>query len=199
MSNRDRLLLNSQPTDFTTIEAAKASILAAKQKPSDPAEEIADGGSAAKQTSDAPAMDSEEHEIHAAQSLEEGSQSIADDAQDQMAEKDPNQVTIIGWVDLKAELTQKNKSVVLVREILEDNEHGGEGHDPSSCPFCKRRMNAAPKAAVVFVGENGKALGYPADRLLPLEHGDVVVIAGTADADNDIDLKITANGIFLKQ
>lgn len=116
-------------------------------------------------------------------------------ATEQIAESE--QVVVEGWLDLKAFAGQKDKAIVLVREILEDSDHGGDGHDPSSCPFCKRRMNAAPKAAVVFVDENKKALPFTVDELLPIEHGDVVVIKGTGKADKDIDLKITATGIYL--
>ena len=109
-----------------------------------------------------------------------------------------DQVIVEGWLDLKAFESQNGKALVMVREILDDQEHGGEGHDPSSCPFCKRRMDAAPKAAVVFVDEDEKTLPYSIGQLLPVEHGDIVVIQGTGKPSDDvIDLKIRATGVYL--
>jgi len=86
----------------------------------------------------------------------------------------------------------------MVREILDTSDHGGEGHDPSSCVFCRRRMNAAPKAPVAFVGQDNKALPYPIEQLFPIKHGDEVVITGTGKLDEGLDLlKITAESIYL--
>lgn len=107
-------------------------------------------------------------------------------------------LVIKGWADLEYFEKGTQKAVFMMREILDDSDHGGEGHDPSSCVFCRRRMNAAPKAPVAFVGENNKALPYAIDTLLPLKHGDEVVITGTGKLDEGLDLlKITADSIYL--
>lgn len=108
------------------------------------------------------------------------------------------EVSIEGWADLKFFESRQNEAVFMVREILEDSDHSGEdGHDPSSCPFCKRRMEAAPKAAVVFADKGNKALPYAVNDLFPVKHGDKVVVRGTGKLDKDLDLfKITASGIY---
>ena len=117
------------------------------------------------------------------------------EAKEKVSESD--KVVVEGWLDLNAFASQDDKAVVMVREILLDTDHGGAGHDPSSCPFCKRRMEAAPKAAVVFVDKDNKALPYKVDELLPIEHGDIVVIQGAGKAGDEIDLRISADGIYL--
>ncbi len=109
------------------------------------------------------------------------------------------EVVVLGWADLKHfESDKENRARVLVREILDSHDHGGEGHDPSSCVFCRRRMKAAPKAAVVFVDEKNQVLPYRVDQLFPVKHGDEVVIRGTGKFEEGLDLfKITARGIYL--
>ncbi len=112
--------------------------------------------------------------------------------------EDQPDVVIEGWADLKYFESKENEAIFMVREILEDSDHGGEGHDPSSCPFCKRRMEAAPKAAVVFVDDAKKVLPVSVDKLFELNHGDKVVISGKGKLDRNIDLfKITAAKIHI--
>ena len=119
-----------------------------------------------------------------------------EDARKQLA--DSAVVTIKGQADLEAfQSTGGKKALMLVREIL-PNDHGHPGHDPSSCPFCKRRMEAAAKAAVEFVDDNGKVLPYPVDELFELKQGDQVVVKGTAELDEGLDImKITASGLHV--
>ena len=72
-------------------------------------------------------------------------------------------VTIEGCVDLSSAManTGKQQAVFVIRKILA-NDHGGSSHDPDNCPFCKKRLAAAPKAAVAFVDEAGTARFSPA-------------------------------------
>ena len=49
----------------------------------------------------------------------------------------------------------------------------------------------------VFVDENNKALPFKVDELLPIEHGDIVIIRGSGKAGEGIDLRISADGIYL--
>ena len=112
-------------------------------------------------------------------------------------ESNQNEIVIKGWVDLKAFEAKKNSAVFMLREILDDG-HGGDGHDPSSCPFCKRRMNAAPKAAIAFRDKNHKVIKQDANKLIPLEHGDTVFVKGHGTFDKEFNgLKVTASGIYL--
>ena len=109
-------------------------------------------------------------------------------------------VTIEGQADLEAfEANGRNKALMLVREII-STDHGNQpGHDPSTCPFCKRRLAAAPKAAVEFVDEKGKVLPYAVEALFNLKQGDHVVVKGTAEIDEGLDImKVTASGLHVR-
>jgi hypothetical protein len=127
----------------------------------------------------------------------EGATSLAD-AQNQLSEN--SDLVVKGWLDLNGTQQRKGNAVVLLREILADDGHGGAGHDPSSCPFCKRRMEAAPKAVVVFNNENGDPIPHQIDKLFAIKHGDLAVVTGRP-ASYDPKLKIltiAAKGLFLE-
>lgn len=109
-------------------------------------------------------------------------------------------ITIEGRADLKNMDSREPRALFLVREILEDDGHGGSGHDPSSCPFCKRRIAAAPKAVVVFLDDQGEVIPYDVESLFSIEHGDVVVIEGEGKLDEGLDLfKVIASSVFIRQ
>ena len=112
---------------------------------------------------------------------------------------DRKMVTIQGQADLEAYASIHNgRALMLVRELIEDEHSSAAGHDPSSCPFCKRRLAAAPKAAVEFVGEDGSVLPYQVQQLFDLNQGDIVIVRGEAELDEKLDImKITATGIYL--
>ena len=108
-------------------------------------------------------------------------------------------ITIEGRADLKAMASEKPRASFLVREILEDDEHGGSGHDPSTCPFCKRRLALAPKAFVVFVDDEGEVIPYDVGKLFSIEHGDVVVVEGQGTLDTTLDLfRVIASSVFVR-
>ncbi len=109
-------------------------------------------------------------------------------------------VTIEGIADTESlQSTGKAKALMLVRELLPDDHGHQAGHDPSSCPFCKRRLANAAKAAVEFVGTDGRVLPYAVDELFGLKQGDPVVVQGTAELDPKLNvLKITASGIYVR-
>ena len=118
----------------------------------------------------------------------------------QKSVKDGAQITVEGCVDLAASDSKPGmkKAVFLIRKIL-PNDHGGSSHDPSTCPFCKKRLAAAPKAAVAFVDETGKALPYDPETLLGIEQGDLVVVSGKAKYDKDLELlQIKAGKLFIR-
>lgn len=109
-------------------------------------------------------------------------------------------ITIEGRADLKEMDSHKPRAMFLVREVLEDDGHGGSGHDPSSCPFCKRRLAAAPKAVVVFLDDQGDVIPYDVESLFSIEHGDVVIIEGEGKLDEGLNLfKVVASSVFIRQ
>lgn len=81
----------------------------------------------------------------------------------------------VGAGDLPA--FDPDKAAFLVSEIIEDP-NGGQGHDPSTCPFCKRRAEKAPRVMVTLVDDSGDPLSEPADELLALDVGDTVQVRG---------------------
>ena len=108
-------------------------------------------------------------------------------------------ITIEGRADLNEMAAEQPRALFLVREILEDDGHGGSSHDPSSCPFCRRRQAAAPKAVVVFVDDQGDVLPYDVEALFSIEHGDVVVVEGNGKLDKGLNLfKVTASSVFVR-
>ena len=122
------------------------------------------------------------------------------DAQTHVAEK-TQEVTIVGKADLKALPTGASpKAVMLVREILDDVHDHGADHDSSSCAFCRRRQEQAPKAAVEFVGDDGQVLPYTVEKLFGLQNGDEVVVKGLATLDANANmLKVTAKGLYFQE
>ena len=109
-----------------------------------------------------------------------------------------NSVVIFqGQVDLKKFATTGDKNALfLLRELSDDPHASDPNHDPESCPFCKRKAELAPKAAVQFVDENGEVVPHSVQELFQVQHGDVVVVRGHGEYDKEIDLfSVKANGI----
>lgn len=93
---------------------------------------------------------------------------------------------------------EKNKSIFIVTDIIED-EHGGDpNHKPDDCPFCKHRAENAAMAQVRLVDDKGNPHPYSAADLLNVKEGDVVVVAGSATFDEAVDLfSITAKQVYV--
>jgi hypothetical protein len=123
------------------------------------------------------------------------------DAKESVAE-DPD-VVVLGQIAAgQQEAFSKLEASFVLSELTTDKEgHGhGEGHDASSCPFCKRRTAKAAVASVQFVDESGKVIPIDARQLLNLKPGDVVVVRGRAEIVEGIDLlKLTADGIYIRR
>ena len=109
-------------------------------------------------------------------------------------------VTIEGCVDLTLQSdANKDKAIFVIREVLE-NDHGGSEHDPANCPFCKRRLAAAAKAAVAIVDKDDKVLPYGAVELLGSNQGDLVIVQGKAKLDKDLDiLRIRSSNVHVRK
>ena len=109
-------------------------------------------------------------------------------------------ITFEGVADLKEMASEKPRALFMVREILEDDGHGGSSHDPSSCPFCKRRLASAPRAVVIFLDDDGQVIPYDVDALFSIEHGDEVIVEGQGKLDEGLSLfEVTASSVFVRQ
>lgn len=73
---------------------------------------------------------------------------------------------------------EAGKAAFVLTELPEEGH--GAGHDPDTCPFCKRRAAKQPSAIVRFLDESGQPIPLDARKLLGLNPKDVVVIRGTA-------------------
>ncbi|MCA9138903.1 MAG: hypothetical protein KDB00_19160 [Planctomycetales bacterium] len=83
---------------------------------------------------------------------------------------------------------------------LPDEDHAGDDPDHAdNCPFCKHKLESAPKAIVQFCGPDGSVLAGDAQRSLSLEKGDIVYVTGTAQYNPAINtVMVNATGIFRK-
>lgn len=93
----------------------------------------------------------------------------------------------------------RGKAVFSVIEILTGHAGQLDQNHVDNCPFCKRRVEEAPRAAVQFVGEMGDLLDVSASELVGIRPGDIVVVQGKGEIMNGIDmLKVTAKSIFVR-
>lgn len=91
-----------------------------------------------------------------------------------------------------------SEAAFLITELL-PAEHKHRGH-ADDCPFCKRKTQESPWAAVRFVDTAGKTLAVDARKLFGIKPGDTVVVRGTGQLTPELDLLIvTADGIHLRQ
>ena len=81
---------------------------------------------------------------------------------------------------------------------LPDAAHAGDDPDHAdNCPFCKRKLEKAPKAVVKIVDSAGEVMPVDARDLLGIAKGDVVVVRGSGRYSETVNLvEITADGIF---
>ena len=114
-----------------------------------------------------------------------------------------------GDVVLQAQVTsgehavwESGRAVFAVSEILEEEPgHGGEGHDPSTCPFCKRRQAALidTRAMVQVVDEQGKVVPMDARKLLAIKENQQLVVRGKGEIDSLGNLIVSAERIYVRK
>ena len=81
---------------------------------------------------------------------------------------------------------------------LPDEDHASD--DPNhvdNCPFCKRKLEKAPKAVVKILDSSGDVMPVDARELLGIAKGDIVVVRGSGRYSEAVNLvEITADGVF---
>ncbi|MFK7822110.1 MAG: hypothetical protein AB8G99_25660 [Planctomycetaceae bacterium] len=76
--------------------------------------------------------------------------------------------------------------------------NAGEGHDPTSCPFCRRKWKVEDSMVLVhLVDADGNQIPVSAPDLLNLKDGDIVVVRGKASVGEDGFLVVNSGEIFL--
>jgi hypothetical protein len=84
---------------------------------------------------------------------------------------------------------------------LPDEGHGADNPDHAdNCPFCKRRLEKAPKVIVQFKDDRGDVIKIDAKEMFGVKKGDAVVVQGKVayqEATNT--LTIDATGLFKRK
>jgi hypothetical protein len=135
----------------------------------------------------------------------EGVISIAD-ARQELLEKEnktePIDVVITGWAgvrDLPA-WTVPGKATLMVSEAIEGSHYNaGSGHDPKTCPFCKRRWKLEESMAIIeCVDQQGTEIPFDAPTLLHVKEGNGMIFQGKGTLDGDGMLHVKAEKVFLR-
>ncbi len=98
------------------------------------------------------------------------------------------------WADGQA-------SFMIAEALPADDGHArADGHDPTTCPFCRRRAEKANATALVqFNDEQGKLLAIDARKLLGVAKDQTVVVQGQGHVNDLGVLVIAATGIHLRK
>ncbi|QDV44407.1 hypothetical protein Enr13x_42730 [Stieleria neptunia] len=83
---------------------------------------------------------------------------------------------------------------------LPDEGHGEDDPEHAdNCPFCKRKLENAPRAIVQFKGADGSILEGDARQSLALDKGDIVYVTGMAQYNPAVNtVMVNAKGVFRK-
>jgi hypothetical protein len=114
----------------------------------------------------------------------------------------PLRVTITGAIQAgRFEPWQPNQAAFVITDLdlaRPASDHGGADHDPSTCPFCKRRQQdpLLSTAWVQCLDADGKVVALDARKLFGLQENQVVVVQGTAHIDAANRLVINAEQLF---
>ena len=77
--------------------------------------------------------------------------------------------------------------------------NAGPDHDPSTCPFCRRKWKVEDSMAIIhLVDASGHRVTLNANNLLDVEEGDVVVVRGSAKLDESGFLAVESDGVFVR-
>ncbi|MEM6472381.1 MAG: hypothetical protein AAF802_22655 [Planctomycetota bacterium] len=94
---------------------------------------------------------------------------------------------------------QPGKIAFLISQLPDEAHSGGDPDHVDNCPFCKRKLENAPKALVEFKGVDGATLDGDAASVLGVKAGDTVVVTGTAVYDSVVNtVLVEATGVHVK-
>ncbi len=140
-----------------------------------------------------------------------GASSIADsrdalapkEASEETAEESLDQdVVVVGRIGAgEYEPWAEGQASFLLSEALPETDHASTpGHDPATCPFCRRRAQKANATALVqFRDKKGDVLPIDARKLLGVEKNQVVVVRGKGHVDKLGVLVVSATGIHVRR
>ncbi len=129
-----------------------------------------------------------------------GAKTIAD-SREQVGERP--EVVVVGRISGgDVEPWADGQAAFMIAEALpaDDGHANAAGHDPTTCPFCRRRAAKANATALVqFHGDDGKLLDIDARKLLGVAKDQTVVVQGQGSVNDLGVLVIAANGIHVRQ
>tara|TARA_R110002049_G_scaffold2750_2_gene21617 strand:- start:467465 stop:467974 length:510 start_codon:yes stop_codon:yes gene_type:complete len=107
-------------------------------------------------------------------------------------------IVLVGRVDAgDHEPFEAGQASFMLSELPDQDHAAGDPEHADNCPFCKRKLEKAPKVVVKILDSDGNVLATDARELLGIEKGDVVVVRGTGKYSDTVNLvEINANGVF---
>jgi hypothetical protein len=96
----------------------------------------------------------------------------------------------------KGDTFDAKSSEFLVSEIPEGEKASDPLHDPSTCPFCRKKAENAPTVVVRMLDSKGKTFPGSAEQIFDLKRGMHIVVKGSGVFDSELNtLTINATGL----
>lgn len=96
----------------------------------------------------------------------------------------------------KGDTFDAKSSEFLVSEIPEGEKASDPLHDPSTCPFCRKKAESAPTVVVRMLDNTGKTFSSSAEQLFQLKRGMHIVVKGSGVFDSELNtFTINATGL----
>jgi hypothetical protein len=93
----------------------------------------------------------------------------------------------------------KGEATFVLSEMPDESHAGDDPEHADNCPFCKKKLENAPKTIVRLEADDQSVLPIGADQLLGLSTNDVVVVQGTARFDETLNsVLMSAEKIYKK-
>lgn len=94
---------------------------------------------------------------------------------------------------------QAGEVAFMISQLPDEGHAADDPEHADNCPFCKHKLENAPKAIVQFVDADGGVAKGDARQLLGLQKGDVVYITGTSQYNPAVNtVMVRATGVFRK-
>jgi hypothetical protein len=110
----------------------------------------------------------------------------------------PTSAVLAGRVDAGDIDPFQSGQIAFMVSQLPDEGHATDDPDHAdNCPFCKRKLENAPKAIIQFLGDNGEVLQGDPRAKLGLAKGDIVYVTGTAQYHPEVNtVMVNATGVY---
>ncbi|REJ88393.1 MAG: hypothetical protein DWQ34_22685 [Planctomycetota bacterium] len=105
----------------------------------------------------------------------------------------------IGARDMPQWWFEGSASFVVSEAMPGSHYNAGPDHDPSTCPFCRRKWKLEDSMAIVrLVDASGQDIPVTITDLLDLDEGDIVVVQGDASLDESGLLVVDSDGVYME-